>query len=559
MRTKPVTVKGVSVRAISGTHVVFLAFNLSAAARTGCLGFAIKRRDETEGEEYWLQGLKTFASVEPSPGPGVPVSTRLHPLQGFQWADYTAKPDHRYTYEVSAMYGAPAALEPGAPVAVTIRTEPPDRGAHQVHFNRGAVASQEYARRFQNRKPDQVADGSAYRWLSRGLEEAIGAFIGRAKTKDYALRAAIYEFQWPSVLAAFKTAATNKANVRIIYDAIAGGSGPKAKNNAAIKKAGLVSRCIPRTDGKLMHNKFIVLLKKGKPIAVWTGSTNATVNGIFGHLNVGHAVEDPAIAARYLDYWTVLSKDPSTADLKDWAEANDPLPAEDGPAGKGTHAIFSPHRGLQALRWYAALAARDSLPIFITLAFGMNKVFKAVYEQPDNVLRVALLEKPGNGKGLKQGAIDIQRIRKLPNVLVAMGNYVKANAFDRWLAEIDRVTADVNIRWVHTKFVMIDPLGPDPIVITGSANFSDASTDTNEENMLVIRGSKRVADIYFTEFLRIYTHHAFRESLTFKQKPGVEWKPNYLDESPKWQKPYFTAGNEHHLRRLYYAGVPNHP
>ena len=38
----------------------------------------------------------------------------------------------------------------------------------------------------------------------------------------------------------------------------------------------------------------------------------------------------------------------------------------------------------------------------------------------------------------------------------------------------------------------------------------------------MVKGDKRVADIYFTEFLRIYTHHAFRESLSFKQKPGQE-------------------------------------
>jgi hypothetical protein len=87
MRSGTVSSKGVSVRAISGTHVVFLAFNLSDAARAGCLGFAIKRIDTIEDEEYWLQGMKTFESVDPAPGPGVLVSTRVHPLQGFQWAD----------------------------------------------------------------------------------------------------------------------------------------------------------------------------------------------------------------------------------------------------------------------------------------------------------------------------------------------------------------------------------------------------------------------------------------------------------------------------------------
>jgi phosphatidylserine/phosphatidylglycerophosphate/cardiolipin synthase-like enzyme len=56
----------------------------------------------------------------------------------------------------------------------------------------------------------------------------------------------------------------------------------------------------------------------------------------------------------------------------------------------------------------------------------------------------------------------------------------------------------------------MDPLSEDPIVVTGSANFSDASTNDNDENMLIIRGDKRVADIYFTEFNRLFNHYYFR-------------------------------------------------
>jgi phosphatidylserine/phosphatidylglycerophosphate/cardiolipin synthase-like enzyme len=56
----------------------------------------------------------------------------------------------------------------------------------------------------------------------------------------------------------------------------------------------------------------------------------------------------------------------------------------------------------------------------------------------------------------------------------------------------------------------MDPLSDDPIVVTGSANFSDASTNDNDENMLIIRGDRRVADIYFTEFNRLFNHYYFR-------------------------------------------------
>jgi hypothetical protein len=50
---------------------------------TGCLGFAIHRTYHTEGEAYWLRGLKAFASVIPHPTPGMDFSLRQQPLQGF--------------------------------------------------------------------------------------------------------------------------------------------------------------------------------------------------------------------------------------------------------------------------------------------------------------------------------------------------------------------------------------------------------------------------------------------------------------------------------------------
>lgn len=42
--------------------------------------------------------------------------------------------------------------------------------------------------------------------------------------------------------------------------------------------------------------------------------------------------------------------------------------------------------------------------------------------------------------------------------------------------------------------MVLDPLGARPIVITGSANFSDASSSKNDENMLVLVDDPDVAD-----------------------------------------------------------------
>ena len=49
----------------------------------------------------------TFEKTDPHLGPGGQVSTRQHPCQSFQWADYSAKERHDYTYRVVALYGTP--------------------------------------------------------------------------------------------------------------------------------------------------------------------------------------------------------------------------------------------------------------------------------------------------------------------------------------------------------------------------------------------------------------------------------------------------------------------
>ena len=99
----------------------------------------------------------------------------------------------------------------------------------------------------------------------------------------------------------------------------------------------------------------------------------------------------------------------------------------------------------------------------------------------------------GNPRAIVQDRRDIQLIRNRPNVVVAIGNRIVTNSFDRWLAELSQIDPDVHVYWIHTKYMLVDPLGPAPTVVTGSANFSKASTDTNDENMVVISGNRALA------------------------------------------------------------------
>ena len=229
---KRVSKDGLTVNAVAGSYVVILGLDISDAKRKGLRGFAIKRTDKSEDESYWMSGTKTFESVEPHPAPGGQYSSLAHPFQSFQWSDYSAKPGYSYTYKVVAMYGPVTALTQGVSVEVSVTTEPTEGAEHTIRFNRGSVATQEYARRFLNLPPTPLKKGgpsagqAAFDWLSRGLVEGIAAFIQRAKGPGYALKGCFYEFQWPSVLDELRKAKARGASVAIVFDDIDNATGP---------------------------------------------------------------------------------------------------------------------------------------------------------------------------------------------------------------------------------------------------------------------------------------------------------------------------------------------
>jgi phosphatidylserine/phosphatidylglycerophosphate/cardiolipin synthase-like enzyme len=140
--------------------------------------------------------------------------------------------------------------------------------------------------------------------------------------------------------------------------------------------------------------------------------------------------------------------------------------------------------------------------------------------------------------------------------VIAVSQNITMSEFDRWLKELSGLPSADFVRWVHTKFMLVDPLSDDPIVITGSANFSGASVDTNHENMLVIRGDKRVADICLGEFMRQLSSDAFGDAVrAASPSDGPEnFNPQDLITDNSWINRYEGAGTSGELRRSYFSG-----
>ena len=110
--------------------------------------------------------------------------------------------------------------------------------------------------------------------------------------------------------------------------------------------------------------------------------------------------------------------------------------------------------------------------------------------------------------------------------------------------------------YIHDKFILIDPLGDDPIVVTGTANFSKPSQYQNDENMLVIRDNKRVADIYFGEFMRIFDH-LYARYIVAKLKLAGRGDPDagfLKEDASEWVPAHFSPGRKS-LRRRYFMGA----
>ena len=365
-----------SVHAIAGAYVVLLGIDMDEATSEGVLGFGIERIEHGHGNSRaWLRALKVFPDVPVEEGM---VSTERHPIQGFFWGDFTTRYGHEYTYRVVAMRGKPGALRASETVEVRIATEKEDEGQHAVYFNRGVAGSQAYVRKFGDRRPADVPNRAAFQWLSRGLFRAMLDFIHKANGPDWGLRVAAYELQQGAVLKALREAADSEADVKIIFDARVKANGPADANWTAIRQAKIEDLVIPRTRSRsaISHNKFMVLLHNGKPVELWTGSTNFTDGGIFGHSNCGHIVRNEGVAAAYLKYWEELQKDPEMRDIRPW---NDEIfPISDGFPAVGVGTAFSPRSNLDLLRWYARLMDKANTAVFFTAAFGVNDLFEEV-------------------------------------------------------------------------------------------------------------------------------------------------------------------------------------
>ena len=593
---------GITLRIIAGSNNVILAMDLTEEARRDCLGFTIERTDVETGDRRWLPNMLRFESdaakdqlpkrqprTKPrKPEMAPPVTTARAPLQRFRWGDYSVEPGRRYCYRVIARKETAKEiiatgknvehrhafdLIPGG-VAIEIKTENNREEDASVFFNRGAAASDAYNQRYGKIDPEKIPD--ALWWLSRGLEEAITTFIGRATGPEFGLHAAIYEFQKGELLRSLKEAKRDReVEVKVVYHARVkkGKTGrPNShdmtarKNKEAILKARIEDLVVPRRadpQGAIMHNKFIVLLQKDadqyRPVAVWTGSTNWTRGAIYGQLNVGHAVFNDKLARTYETYFQLLAQDLSASAMKRELAKLTPVPKSRANIQSGITPIFSPQKEIDMIKLYAEICKKAKV-LMVCAPFALHKAIRDTFadDRPE-VMRFLMGDKEGAFGNKKKGEITLLRRDWRNAITVATVLKTPLNDFQGNLLQDAESFHHAGVH-VHSKVIIADPFGVDPILITGSANFSKNSAQVNDSNSLIIRGDTAVADIYVTEFMRMFEHYWFRAHIEGKTSRGKKKKTKAarlrgLLEDPSWSDSYYKKNSREMTERLTFAAI----
>jgi phosphatidylserine/phosphatidylglycerophosphate/cardiolipin synthase-like enzyme len=207
----------------------------------------------------------------------------------------------------------------------------------------------------------------------------------------------------------------------------------------------------------------------------------------------------------------------------------------------GTYVFFSPRDLPQDsskpvpahLLNYAHLIDNAEELVCMIFPFNIDDVFTTVYREDKKYLRLLIFDKTSEAKSVLSNDIDLK----------VTGGAVLESRVEQWAKEeTAKYVADAGVLYVHNKFFLIDPLGKNPVVVTGSANFSSSSILKNDENTILIKGDARVADIYLTEFNRLFDHFWPRYLQKIlpagRQKNQGFQKP--LDEKYTWHEQYFN-------------------
>jgi phosphatidylserine/phosphatidylglycerophosphate/cardiolipin synthase-like enzyme len=555
--------------ALANNDVVLIAWSYEQPI-PDCLGFAI-RRHEAGGVTTVLPAWVGFHGEENPDWD--PRDTEVWPIQKFFWRDLTATWGHTYSYEIVPRTGKPGALRSAEDKALKtneVTLTPICSTNVSAYFNRGILSTQALAHALPKDK-DGKPDG--YRLLDHikkpgdPIREALAGQIVDGLTlllkgavrDDSDCLGAIYELNDPELVAQL----TDPERVEIVLSEAGKGDETNDETRKALHEADVkVTDRLFHSNSHIGHNKFLIKRAADRtPTAILTGSTNWTHTGICGQANNGLILSDGPLAAAYEKYWGELKAE-CPADSKEKSTQGDDFRDRND----------APHRftidKAKVTLWFSPNTKQHGKPDEPPEApapSDMLEVFEAIEEAREGVL--FLLFRPGWPNILKAvekaqlakpelfvrgAATDPDEIEKYEAKLYSQTGrepeVAAAAALDDPIGDMQKelLKSPNAFAIIHDKVVVIDPRSDDCVVITGSHNLGFKASYANDENMLIVKGHRRLAEAYATHVMDIYDHYRWRWHASKRRHRKGESSHEAEDGSGlattgEWQDDYFGS------------------
>jgi len=320
-----------------------------------------------------------------------------------------------------------------------------------------------------------VATGPKAIQIYRAVDDTCIAYINRAK---YSIDVCIYNFNIEgiaNIAGALNAAYARGVTVRLVTD---GGT-----NNSAIQELnpGIGKIARPVTTG-IMHNKFMVIdghsTNPNDPI-VWTGSCNWTDQNVNTDANNVLFIQDASLAKVYTlefnEMFGSAGTTPNAANARFGPVKSDNTPHELIIGGNRVEVYFSPSDGVNSQIVSHINTANTDLEIgtmLITRTLISNAIIARFNAGVTSKVVIS-------SKATSDATV-------VANLGAALGNYFKQYNEQGML---------------HSKAMIVDQsnLSSDPLVWTGSHNWSDAANVSNDENSIVIHDAG-ISNLFYQEF-----------------------------------------------------------
>ncbi|HXP89699.1 MAG TPA: phospholipase D-like domain-containing protein [Fibrobacteria bacterium] len=530
----------------------------------GCLGFAIYRKPGAPDAAGSWEPLETWVGFVGQSNPAwTKHSSEEWPVQAFEWKDLLAARGSAWSHRIVPLVGEPGKLAPRGDLAVVAgpSTPTPDRGSFKTYFNRGILSTQFLVHQIPP-GPDGAPDykvltnridqpGDPLRQALAGqILEGVELLVKRSSDQGGSCYLALYELNDPELVQILLQA----GNLHLILsNAGTNDATNRAARQALHERTGIeiIDRFVP--SGHIGHNKFCVQVDaQGHPRAVLLGSTNWTDTGICAQSNNALVAESSDLAAAYMDYWNRLKADTSDGkgaqgpELRAW----DASPgAKDLAVDQGTATVwFSPNTPHAR---HSPPQPDEPTPPDLAEVFGLMEqarqaiLFLEFEPGTPSVIDTAARIAKANPELVVRGAVtDPKAAGDFNTVLVhdtdANAEVVAAAAigdqFSYWQQELLKAGPDAHAI-IQDKIVVIDPFSPGCVVVTGSHNQGYRASYDNDENLLIVRGHRPLAEAYAVHVMDVFEHYRFRHEIQTKASGAFSG----LETTDAWQDKFFGA------------------